>query len=106
MVYAITEMGVYDAPTLNELNKKLQLELKKEDFSFVGNDQIVHLNKDDISFVQDRKQLSQIMFHNFFRKDPRPTLFFSIQMTMLAINLAMIISIYNLIKNFLESFGV
>lgn len=106
MVYCITEMGVYEADTLEHLKKKIDLELKKEDFRFVGPDQIINLSAKDIDFIQDRKQLSNIMFHNFFRKDARPTLFFLVQMCMLAINLIFLLNIYNLFKSFIASFGV
>ena len=105
MVYCITEMGVYEADTLEHLKKKVGSDLKKEDFKFFGPDQVINLTARDVDFIQDRKQLSSIMFHNFFRKDPRPTIFFLLQMSIIAINLIMSINIYNIFKGFIESFG-
>lgn len=105
MVYAITDYGVYEAETLEKLNKEMDMELNKEDFFFRGSDQVIVLSKEDIDFVQDRKQLTKIMFQNFFRKDPRPTLFFLIQVSLLAVNLLMAINNYNFLKNFIASIG-
>ena len=106
MVYCITEMGVYEADTLEHLKKKVDLDLKKEDFKFFGPDQVINLTSRDVDFVQDRKQLSSIMFHNFFRKDPRPTIFFLVTISVLVISLIFSINIYNLFKFFVESFNL
>lgn len=106
MVFAITDFGVYNAESLDELNKSMNLELKKEDFYFVGPDQVVKLTSRDVDFVQDRKQLSSIMFHNFFRKDSKPVLFFAIQVALLVCNLFCCLGTYNYIKDFLATISV
>lgn len=69
MFYVITEDGIKCGITINDINKKTGVTLKKEDFKRIGNDKLINLTDDDFDFIKDRKQLSRIIMSRLFKKE-------------------------------------
>ena len=69
MFYVVTEDGIKCGITINDINKKTGVTLKKEDFKRIGNDKLINLTDDDFDFIKDRKQLSRIIMSRLFKKE-------------------------------------
>lgn len=69
MFYLIKRSGVYSAPTLKALNKKMGIAMVESEFTIVGKDFISKLTDEDFDFVQDKHKMEDLLFAGFFKKD-------------------------------------
>jgi hypothetical protein len=68
MFYAITENGVKQGIKMQQLNKKMDSKIEKEEMKKVGADYVIHLTQSDIQFVQDKKTMSRIPIQRLYKK--------------------------------------
>lgn len=69
MYFVVTDNGVERHVNLQLLNKKLGTIIEETEFKRMGNDRILLMTKEDISFVQDKKKISDIPIKKLFKGD-------------------------------------
>ena len=81
MYIVITEKDVHIARTLNQINKKLDAAINKDDFCRIGKHYVVVFGRgkvyeegksivSDLEFVQDLKELQRVSLGKLFRPKP------------------------------------
>lgn len=89
MYIAITENRVLIESTLIKLNKKHKVKFNDDDFKVKGNDYILTIDNENLSYVKDLDKIASIPIDKLFKKDT------SNKMTLyiiLAINIIMMIT--------------
>jgi hypothetical protein len=84
----ITENRILKDVKLEKLNKKYNVKFSEEDFKIKGNDYIVSLDNDDLSYVKDLSKIANIPIGKLFKKDTSNKLILYI---ILAINFIMLV---------------
>ena len=73
MYIVITENKVYQHRILSQLAKKMDAELKPDDFKLIGRDHVMTMTNNDLSYVQDIKEIERVSLGRLFRPKPLDT---------------------------------
>lgn len=66
---AITPNEVYQADSVEELNKEMDGLLGNSEFKRVGDCYIATMNNEDLTFIQDKKRMANIPWQRLAKKD-------------------------------------
>lgn len=69
MFYVVSKTGVTSGKNIKEINRKCDAVFDVDEFRGCGTDFIIQVDVPDLSFVQDKKRLSQIPMRNLYKKD-------------------------------------
>ena len=67
--YVITDDKVITANSLKSLNRKLKIKLEDKEMLSCGPDKVIKVNKNDLDFLQDKRNIERIPIANLYKTD-------------------------------------
>lgn len=67
--YVITDSKVITANSLRSLNRKLKTKFEDEELVSCGPDKVIKVTKNDLDFLQDKRNIEKIPIANLYKTD-------------------------------------
>lgn len=87
MYILIADDKVIYKKNLNQLNKKMNINLTKEEFKKYNQDFILNTNNDDLSYLKDMTALNNVFVSKLYKKDNSSLINSSISIIILIVQL-------------------